>query len=261
MTVCALLIGTTLAVLASDPITAKEITMLLRNGETQQFIIQDTTRRKLLHPLSAQEEKELAVLGATPALMNALRVPENLAAPEDAARYTARREQELKAVSQQVRVVHKAGIPAPASAPAGQSQGITEGAQPSIKFTAVDGTEVDLARLRGKVVLIDFWATWCGPCMGEVPHVVAAYRKYHDRGFEIIGISLDHSKEKLLQVTAAKGMTWPQYFDGKGWKNDISTSFGIHGIPAMWLLNKNGVVVSTNARKNLDESIGRLLSE
>src|SRR6204780_1062417 len=67
-----------------------------------------------------------------------------------------------------------------------------------LKYTAVDGTKVDLATMRGKVVLVDFWATWCPPCRGEVPNVVAAYKKYHDKGFNIVGISLDQDKSALL---------------------------------------------------------------
>src|SRR5438067_10175070 len=74
-----------------------------------------------------------------------------------------------------------------------------------IKFTAVDGREVDLAKLKGKVVLIDFWATWCGPCMGEVPHVVEAYQKLHGKGFEIVGISFDKDKGALEKTTKEKG--------------------------------------------------------
>src|SRR5439155_17368912 len=66
-----------------------------------------------------------------------------------------------------------------------------------LKFTAVDGKEFDLAKLRGKVVLVDFWATWCGPCRMEMPHVIDAYKKLHEKGFEIVGISLDSSKDKL----------------------------------------------------------------
>src|SRR5271170_2946664 len=109
-----------------------------------------------------------------------------------------------------------------------------------LKFTAVDGSQVDLANLRGKVVLIDFWATWCPPCRGEVPNVVAAYQKYHDQGFEVIGISLDQDKDALLSFTKQNGMVWPQYFDGKGWDNTVSKSFGIDSIPAMWLVDKKG---------------------
>jgi thiol-disulfide isomerase/thioredoxin len=125
----------------------------------------------------------------------------------------------------------------------------------------VDGAPFDLTKWHGKVVLIDFWATWCGPCMHEVPNVVAAYNKYHDKGFEIIGVSLDQDKSALLRTTAQKGMTWPQYFDGKGWNNAVSSAFQIRSIPSMWLVTKKGIIASTDARGNLESSIQKLLAE
>jgi len=137
-----------------------------------------------------------------------------------------------------------------------------QGPQPSpvgIQFTAVDGRTVDLAKLRGKVVLIDFWATWCPPCRAEVPHVVEAYNQFHDKGFEVIGISLDQNKEALIEFTKKNGMSWPQYFDGKGWENEISRKNGIESIPAMWLIDKQGQVVSTNARDHLASKVENLL--
>jgi thiol-disulfide isomerase/thioredoxin len=130
-----------------------------------------------------------------------------------------------------------------------------------MKFTAVDGREVDLAKLQGKVVLIDFWATWCGPCVAELPNVIKAYKELHPKGFEIVGISLDSDKAELQAFVKDKGMEWPQYFDGKGWQNEISTKYGINSIPAMWLLNKKGMVVSTNARGGLEETVAKLLAE
>ena len=120
-----------------------------------------------------------------------------------------------------------------------------------LKFTSVDGKQVNLADLKGKVVLIDFWATWCPPCRAEVPNVVAAYQKYHDQGFEIIGISLDQNKDSLLSFTKEHNMTWPQYFDGQGWQNKISSANGIDSIPAMWLIGKDGLIATTNARDDL----------
>ncbi len=132
-----------------------------------------------------------------------------------------------------------------------------------IKFTAVDGREVDIAKLRGKVVLIDFWATWCGPCIAEIPNVVAAYDKYHDKGFEVIGITLESDvddKKKMVAFTEKNRMPWPQYFDGKGWDNDLGRKFGIRAIPAMFLLDKDGKIASSEARgEKLEEEIKRLL--
>lgn len=128
-----------------------------------------------------------------------------------------------------------------------------------LKFTAVDGREVDLSKMRGKVVLIDFWATWCGPCVAELPNVKKAYKDLNPKGFEIIGISLDSDKAKLEAFVKKEDMAWPQYFDGKGWKNDISSMHGINSIPAMWLVNKEGMVVDTNARAGLEEKVEKLL--
>lgn len=147
-----------------------------------------------------------------------------------------------------------------------------------LAFTAADGRAVDAAKLRGKVVLIDFWATWCGPCIAELPNVKNVYATYHDKGFEVIGIALENGKllpkdtpeqttEKLAAAkkiltdfTAQNDMPWPQYFDGKYWKNDVSTKYDIAAIPAMFLLDQEGKVVSTNARGPMLESeVKRLL--
>ena len=131
-----------------------------------------------------------------------------------------------------------------------------------LKFTAVDGHEVDLAALRGKVVLVDFWASWCGPCRAEMPNVVAAYGKLHDKGFEILGISLDQDKAAMEGALKTLGMKWPQYFDGQGWKNKISSAFGIESIPAAWLLDKKGMLRATSLRgEALAAGVERLLAE
>ncbi|MBM3858778.1 MAG: TlpA family protein disulfide reductase [Verrucomicrobia bacterium] len=131
-----------------------------------------------------------------------------------------------------------------------------------LKFTAVDGKEVDLTKMRGKVVLVDFWATWCGPCRVEIPNIVAAYKKYHEKGFEIAGISLDEDKEAMQTYAKERGMTWPQHCDGKGWQNEISSRYGIQSIPAMWLVDKKGMIRSTEARgEQLTALIEKLLAE
>jgi thiol-disulfide isomerase/thioredoxin len=131
----------------------------------------------------------------------------------------------------------------------------------AIKFNAVNGGKVDLAAMKGKVVLIDFWATWCGPCVREIPHVVETYKKLHDKGFEIIGISLDQDRGALTKFIKENEMPWPQYFDGKGWDNKISSEYGIRSIPAMWLVDKEGNLASLNARSNLEAEVEKLLAK
>ena len=94
-----------------------------------------------------------------------------------------------------------------------------------------------------------------------MPTVKATYDKYHDQGFEIIGISLDESKDSLLRFLKQHEIAWPQYFDGKHWNNDISSRFGIDSIPREWLIDKKGILRDTEARRDLEESVGKLLKE
>jgi len=129
----------------------------------------------------------------------------------------------------------------------------------ALKFKGVDGAPVDLAALRGKVVLLDFWATWCPPCRAETPSIVATYRRLRERGFEIVGVSLDDDKGKLLDYMKQHGMAWPQHFDGGGWSNAVAKQFGITSIPAMWLIDRHGRIVDLEARSDLARKVERLL--
>jgi thiol-disulfide isomerase/thioredoxin len=127
--------------------------------------------------------------------------------------------------------------------PAPDPNTIAEGrAFPALEFASFRGDKVNLASLKGKVVLIDFWATWCGPCRKVMPDVVETYKEYHDQGFEVIGISLDKEQTPLEQYLREMGMTWPQYYDGLGWNNKMAKRFGVRAIPHVILIDKNGVV-------------------
>ena len=132
---------------------------------------------------------------------------------------------------------------------------------PDFSLLDLHGRKVGLKQFRGKIILLNFWATWCGPCMQELPNVVKVYKKYHKKGFDIIGINLDLDKGQLKGVMKESGMTWAQYFDGTGWDNKFAKQFGIPSIPSMWLIDKKGILVDLNARNKLEENIEKLLAE
>ncbi len=130
-----------------------------------------------------------------------------------------------------------------------------------LKFTAIDKREIDLEKMRGKVVLIDFWASWCVPCLVEIPRIKAAYEKLQAKGFEIIGINLDEDKAEMQQVLTQAKMTWPQCFDGQKWEGPLATRLGVMSIPSLWLIDKRGVVRDLNGEPGLIEKVEKLLEE
>lgn len=127
--------------------------------------------------------------------------------------------------------------------------GLVKGAAfPDFEVKDTAGEALTLSSYKGKVVLLDFWATWCGPCVAELPNVLEAYAKHHADGFEIIGISLDKEKGDLESFIKEKKMPWRQFFDGKGWENELAQTFGINSIPATYLLDRKGVIVGVGLR-------------
>jgi len=119
---------------------------------------------------------------------------------------------------------------------------------PEIVMADKDGKIVKLSDFKGKYVLIDFWASWCGPCRKENPNVVAAYKKYHDKGFEILGISLDSKKDAWLKAIAADGLSWTHVSELQGWSNTAATAYGVKSVPASFLLDPEGKVVGKDLR-------------
>ena len=131
------------------------------------------------------------------------------------------------------------------------------GVKPEFTLPGIDGKPLTLSSLRGKVVLVDFWASWCGPCRKENPNLVNAYAKYHDKGFEILGISLDDKKANWEKAIVADQLKWLHASDLKAWKSDLVVEYGIKSIPTSFLLDREGRIIAKNLR---GEELEKILS-
>jgi peroxiredoxin len=126
----------------------------------------------------------------------------------------------------------------------------------------IEGKTLTLASYKGKVVLLDFWATWCMPCKQEMPNVLRIHDRFHKKGFEIIGISLDSDRVALDRYIKSNKMTWPQYFDGRGWQNGVAEIYKVRSIPATYLIDKQGKIRYRSLRgAELERAVEMLLAE
>jgi len=131
---------------------------------------------------------------------------------------------------------------------------------PEIKLTDMYGESKKLSSLRGKVVLVDFWASWCGPCRRENPKVVALYKKYKARGFEIFGVSLDDNKDRWLQAIGADNLTWTHVSELKKWDSEVVRTYRISAIPFSVLIDRNGKVIDKGlTSEEIDKKLQEIL--
>jgi thiol-disulfide isomerase/thioredoxin len=129
-------------------------------------------------------------------------------------------------------------------------QRLKVGARPfALKGRDLQGKTHPWSQYKGKVVLLDFWATWCGPCVRDLPNVLKIYKTYHPKGFEIIGVSLDSDKKALTDFVKARGLTYPQLFDGKRWGNANAASYGVRAVPFSLLVGKDGRIAAVNPQE------------
>lgn len=197
-----------------------------------------------------------AFIDEDPATLTALAAAQNLNIDEDFPYYLkvidalqgkADGNDFYEAVSTQVNAQRKLAIGSPA---------------PEIALNQPNGEELKLSDLRGQYVLIDFWASWCGPCRKENPNVVRVYNKYHDKGFEILGVSLDKNQNAWLNAIDQDGLTWRHVSDLKFWNSAVVPEYQVKGIPLTYLVDSEGNIVGKNLRgRSLENKLAEIFGE
>jgi len=131
-----------------------------------------------------------------------------------------------------------------------------------IALTNPKGDTLSLSSLQGKVVLIDFWASWCGPCRLSNRNLVKLYSRYKNKGFEIFGVSLDENKKEWVRAINKDKITWPQVIDNRGWQASTAIDWNLYQIPSSYLINKDGIIVGVDLERNdLEKALKGLLNQ
>jgi thiol-disulfide isomerase/thioredoxin len=137
---------------------------------------------------------------------------------------------------------------------------VSSGDQPDLSFKAVDGTPISLEKMKGKIVVVDFWASWCGPCMAEAPHMVQLNQRYGPMGMQMIGISLDQDRAAMAEAVRAKSLNWPQFIDGTGGKQ-FAGIWGVDSIPRTFIIGPDGKVLWTGHPARIDRELEKAFKE
>ncbi len=131
----------------------------------------------------------------------------------------------------------------------------------AIEFNTVDGRAVNLAALSNKVVLVDFWATWCPGCVTLSPDIKNLYDQFHAKGFDVVGINFDDDTNQAQQFIQSRGLPWPQYFGGRGPENKFGQAYAINALPAIWLVDRKGIVRDIHGTTDLAAKVAKLMAE